>query len=556
MRGKNEILVVDDIKMNRVTFTDILKDKFDIVEAENGEIALQKLAERKESIALIITDLMMPVMDGFTFLEEFGKVDSYKNIPVIVATTSDDMANECRCLELGAWDFIPKTFHPEIIRFRVLNAIDKSKVRVLEYDNLTGIYNHLKFFQITREMLDAAGSEDYAFVYLDIDRFTMINSFYGSAEGDRLICYLADAVKEVMESSFEKCTYGRIGGDVFGICLSYSKKEELLKMVETIKNKVKGHSVHYYLEISAGIYLISDKDMEVSMIFDRASMAAERCKGQYMVHNAFYTNEMDAWLQREQRIINEMDTALIEEQFVVYLQPKYELEKLTPYGAEALVRWQRPDGTLVPPGEFIPIFEKNGFIIKSDYYVWERVCRFIRRELDDGKSPAPISVNVSRVNLYNPKFLESLINLVEKYKIPPKYLNLELTESAFSDNTEMIQEAVDYLHRVGFTIMMDDFGSGYSSLNILKDINLDVLKIDMKFLSKGQAADSRGTKILEAVVRMAQALKMPVIAEGVEERQQVDFLSSLGCNYIQGYYFAEPMTIEQYKKLISNTAEQ
>lgn len=555
MRGKNEILVVDDIKMNRITFTDILKDKFNIVEAENGEIALQKLAERKESIALIITDLMMPVMDGFTFLEEFRKVDSYRNIPVIVATTSDDMANECRCLELGAWDFIPKTFHPEIIRFRVLNAIDKSKVRVLEYDSLTGIYNQQKFFQITREMLDASGDEEYAFIYLDIDRFTMINSFYGSAEGNRLICYLADAMREVLDASFEKCTYGRIGGDVFGICLSYNKKEELLKTAETIKNKVKSHAVHYYLEISAGIYLIGDKDMDISVIFDRASMAAERCKGQYMVHNAFYTNEMDAWLQREQRIINEMDTALIEEQFVVYLQPKYELEKLTPYGAEALVRWQRPDGTLVPPGEFIPIFEKNGFIIKSDYYVWERVCRFIRQELDAGDSPAPISVNVSRVNLYNPKFLESLINLVEKYKIPPKYLNLELTESAFSDNTEMIQEAVDYLHRVGFTIMMDDFGSGYSSLNILKDINLDVLKIDMKFLSKGQAADSRGTKILEAVVRMAQALKMPVIAEGVEERQQVDFLSSLGCNYIQGYYFAEPMTIKQYKKLIGSTAE-
>ncbi len=236
----------------------------------------------------------------------------------------------------------------------------------------------------------------------------------------------------------------------------------------------------------------------------------------------------------------------------MYFQPKYELERLTPYGAEALVRWQRPDGTLVPPGEFIPIFEKNGFIIKSDFYVWEKVCQFIRRELDGGRCPAPISVNVSRVNLYNPKFLETLINLVEKYKIPPKHLNLELTESAFSDNTDMIQDAVDYLHRVGFTIMMDDFGSGYSSLNILKDINLDVLKIDMKFLSKSKMADSRGTKILEAVVRMAQSLKMPVIAEGVEEREQVDFLCSLGCDYIQGYYFAEPMSIDRYKKLIGS----
>ncbi len=552
MRGKNEILVVDDIRMNRVTFTDILKDKFDILEAENGEIALQKLAERKETIALIITDLMMPVMDGFEFLEEIRKVDSYRNIPVIVATTSDDMANECRCLELGAWDFIPKTFHPEIIRFRVLNAIDKSKVRVLEYDSLTGIYNQQKFYQITREFLDTAGDANCAFVQFDIERFTMINSFYGSGEGNRLICYLADAIKETLDGASARYTYGRIGGDVFGACLSYDTKESLMELVEAVKTKVKCHSVHYYLEVSSGIYLIEDKDMDVAVIHDKASMAADRCKGQYMMHNAFYTKEMDTWLLREQRIINEMDTALAEEQFVVYFQPKYELERLTPYGAEALVRWQRPDGTLVPPGEFIPIFEKNGFIIKSDFYVWEKVCQFIRRELDGGRCPAPISVNVSRVNLYNPKFLETLINLVEKYKIPPKHLNLELTESAFSDNTDMIQDAVDYLHRVGFTIMMDDFGSGYSSLNILKDINLDVLKIDMKFLSKSKMADSRGTKILEAVVRMAQSLKMPVIAEGVEEREQVDFLCSLGCDYIQGYYFAEPMSIDRYKKLIGS----
>ncbi len=310
MRGKNEILVVDDIRMNRVTFTDILKDKFDILEAENGEIALQKLAERKETIALIITDLMMPVMDGFEFLEEIRKVDSYRNIPVIVATTSDDMANECRCLELGAWDFIPKTFHPEIIRFRVLNAIDKSKVRVLEYDSLTGIYNQQKFYQITREFLDTADDANCAFVQFDIERFTMINSFYGSGEGNRLICYLADAIKETLDGASARYTYGRIGGDVFGACLSYDTKESLMELVEAVKTKVKCHSVHYYLEVSSGIYLIEDKDMDVAVIHDKASMAADRCKGQYMMHNAFYTKEMDTWLLREQRIINEMDTAL------------------------------------------------------------------------------------------------------------------------------------------------------------------------------------------------------------------------------------------------------
>ena len=259
-------------------------------------------------------------------------------------------------------------------------------------------------------------------------------------------------------------------------------------------------------------------------------------------------------MQREQQIINEMDTALEEKQFVVYFQPKYELDGYTPRGAEALVRWKKPDGTMVSPGEFIPVFEKNGFIIKLDYYVWDQVCQLIATALRAGRKPDPISVNVSRVNLYNPNFLESLVNLVEKYRIPPEYLHLELTESVFSDTENVILNAVNYLHKAGFTILMDDFGSGYSSLNVLKDIDLDVLKIDMKFLSKGKD-DGRGEKILAAVIQMAKALDMPVIAEGVEEKKQVQMLKRLGCNYIQGYYFAKPMPQEDYERLARKSHE-
>ena len=259
-------------------------------------------------------------------------------------------------------------------------------------------------------------------------------------------------------------------------------------------------------------------------------------------------------MQREQQIINEMDTALEEKQFVVYFQPKYELDGYTPRGAEALVRWKKTDGTMVSPGEFIPVFEKNGFIIKLDYYVWDQVCQLIATALRAGRKPDPISVNVSRVNLYNPNFLESLVNLVEKYRIPPEYLHLELTESVFSDTENVILNAVNYLHKAGFTILMDDFGSGYSSLNVLKDIDLDVLKIDMKFLSKGKD-DGRGEKILAAVIQMAKALDMPVIAEGVEEKKQVQMLKRLGCNYIQGYYFAKPMPQEDYERLARKSHE-
>lgn len=549
MKTKTHILIVDDSKFNRMTFADILKDDYAIFEAENGREALNILARKSNCIALIILDLVMPEMDGFEFLKIYQQTEAYRYIPVIVATANDDTENESKCLQLGAWDFIPKTFQPDIIRFRVLNAIDKSKVRFLEYDSLTGIYSQQKFYQLTREMLDSSFDEEFAFIHFGIDRFKMINALYGAAEGDRLICYVAYAIKMTMDE-YGKSTYGRINGDIFGICMAYKQIKDIYNILEQIKARVRKHVVNYYFETCAGIYLIQDREMEVDAIFDNASIAATQCKENYMIHEALFTKEMNDKVKHEQSVIDEMSKALDEGQFIVYFQPKYDLEGYNPGGAEALVRWRKPDGTIVSPGEFIPIFEKNGFITKLDFYVWEKVCQFIRQELDEGREPAPISVNVSRVNLYNPNFLESLIDLVEKYKILPRYLHLELTESAFSDSAERIQDAVKYLHKAGFTILMDDFGSGYSSLNVLKDVDLDVLKIDMKFFSKG-GTQEKGAKIIEAVIKMAEALDMTVIAEGVEDKEQVEFLTKVGCDYIQGYYFAKPMPEEQYKKLIN-----
>ena len=554
MRGRNTILIVDDNRLNRASIRDTLGDQYEIIEAGNGKEAFDILKKQEKSIALIILDIIMPEMDGFAFLEQFQKIEEYKYIPVVVATVNDDQENERRCLALGAWDFVPKSNHPEVMQFRVKNAIGRSQVRLLEIDSLTEIYSQPKFYQMTREMLDRAEDEKFAFIHFDIERFKIINATQGTQEGNRLICRVADAIKEEVEE-YGKGTYGRVSGDVFGICLPYEDLEDVRAAVKRISRRVKEHTTHYYLETCAGIYPIEDREMEIPVIYDNAAIAAGQCKGKYMMNVAFYTKELKDQMMLEQRIIDEMDTALSEEQFIVYYQPKYELEQMTPYGAEALVRWRRPDGSLVSPGDFIPVFEKNGFIIKLDYYVWERVCRFIKSELDAGREPAPISVNVSRVNLYNPKFLESVINLVEKYQIPPKYLNLELTESAFSDSADVLQEAVRHLRRAGFTILMDDFGSGYSSLNVLKDVELDVLKIDMKFFSKGET-EEKGAKIIEAVIRMAESLDLTVIAEGVEEKHQVEFLTDLGCDYIQGYYFAKPMPLTDYCKLIGTSMDE
>lgn len=533
---------------------DVLRSDYDILEACNGKQALEILSRKRAQISLIMLDLMMPVMDGYEFLEMYRKRKEYSYLPVVVCTTEDDPEREQKSLELGAWDFVLKNSSPGIMRLRAGNAIEKSKVRFLEYDFLTGIYGQQKFYQVTRELLDQRAGANFAFIHFDIDRFRIINTLYGSKEGDRLIHFVAGAIRKVM-TAYGRGTYGRLGGDVFGMCVPYEDGAAIYHILEGIRAEIRKHSVHYYLETCAGIYLVDDPDMEVAAMHDNAEIAAAQCKGQYMVHDVLYTEEIGQKVLREQHIIDEMDAALAEQQFIVYFQPKYQLKKMAPYGAEALVRWKKPSGEIVLPNEFIPIFERNGFITKLDYYVWEKVCQFIDSELSQGRNPAPISVNVSRVNLYNPDFMDSLIDLIHRYHIPPHYLNLELTESVFSEDAELIQRAVNYLHDAGFTILMDDFGSGYSSLNILKDVDLDVLKIDMKFFSKGNTAE-KGAKIIEAVIRMAESLDMMVIAEGVEEKHQVDFLNDLGCDYIQGYYFGRPMSQDQYEKLTNHDEEE
>lgn len=554
MGRRKYVLIVDDCQQDRMAVADVLRSDYDILEACNGKQALEILSRKRAQISLIMLDLMMPVMDGYEFLEMYRKRKEYSYLPVVVCTTEDDPEREQKSLELGAWDFVLKKSSPGIMRLRAGNAIEKSKVRFLEYDFLTGIYGQQKFYQATRELLDQRAGANFAFIHFDIDRFRIINTLYGSKEGDRLIHFVAGAIRKVM-TAYGRGTYGRLGGDVFGMCVPYEDGAAIYHILEGIRAEIRKHSVHYYLETCAGIYLVDDPDMEVAAMHDNAEIAAAQCKGQYMVHDVLYTDEIGQKVLREQHIIDEMDAALAEQQFIVYFQPKYQLKKMAPYGAEALVRWKKPSGEIVLPNEFIPIFERNGFITKLDYYVWEKVCQFIDSELSQGRNPAPISVNVSRVNLYNPDFMDSLIDLIHRYHIPPHYLNLELTESVFSEDAELIQRAVNYLHDAGFTILMDDFGSGYSSLNILKDVDLDVLKIDMKFFSKGNTAE-KGAKIIEAVIRMAESLDMMVIAEGVEEKHQVDFLNDLGCDYIQGYYFGRPMSQDQYEKLTNHDEEE
>lgn len=555
MTRKHTILVVDDARHNRTALREILNDNYIVLEAENGQNALAVLEEKYQAVTVIILDLIMPDMSGLELLEIFHRDARYQNIPVIAMLRGINDEIECKCLEYGAWDFMRKPYDPTIVRFRVKNVIERSQMRVddelkyrAEYDVLTGILNKSKFFYNTRNMLNIFGTEDFAFIRIDIEKFQLINSFFGMDEGDNLLKYMADYLQNV-EKEYRYITYGRIEADIFAVCFSYKSEKEITDFVKKFTNQMEKYPLDFGITPFFGVYLVKNRDLSINEMYDKANLASKNCKGNYIQNYFFYTKEMSEEIIKEQHIINNMKNALKNEEFVLYLQPKYELQRNSIAGAEVLVRWITADGRMISPGEFIPVFERNGFILKLDQYVWEKTCQLLAGWRDEGSKIFPVSVNISRVSLYNPKIVDVICGLTEKYNIPPEWLQLELTESAYTGNPKAIKEMMEQLQKKGFSILMDDFGSGYSSLNVLKDIAVDVLKIDMKFLD-GSGDDGRSENILASVVRMAKWLNMPVVAEGAERKEQVSFLHSIGCEYVQGFYFARPMPVKEYEKLL------
>lgn len=549
---RERILLVEDHPVNRAVIIKILSDSYEVVEAENGRAALDHLASAYPSVSGILLDLLMPVMNGLEFLKVYSQTPAYANIPVLVATSAQDGSDEKECLKLGAWDFIRKPIDADLLKLRLKNTIGRSQnalsnqIRhMAEHDELTGLYNRKQFLSVTRRMLDETDSgQVYALIHVDVKRFRLVNSFFGASAGDALLKFLAEQLREQF-APIHQCTLGRLEADVFCACAPLNK-DQIAAMAAQLQRQFATYRANYYQELSFGVYCIADRTTPVEAMCDCAGEAAKLTKNGFQSPVVYYQQTMSEAAVIEQKIMSEAQAALDSEQFEVYLQPKYDLARKCVYGAEALARWKHPARGLISPGQFIPIFEKNGFIAKLDFYMWERTCRLLRKWSDAGLNPDPVSVNISRVNMYNPHLVEILRALVGKYSLSPSLLNLELTESAYMDNPEQMKKTVEKLKKAGFVIMMDDFGSGYSSLNTLKDVPIDVLKVDMRFLP-ANSSDSRSERILASVIRMAGWLGLDVIVEGVETKGQLDFLESVGCGYVQGFYFAKPMPAEEYE---------
>lgn len=423
----------------------------------------------------------------------------------------------------------------------------------LGIDKLTGLLNTEYFSKAVEQCIrkdpEGVANGDYAIIYFDILKFKAVNDIFGAKEGDRLLKYIADITQEVANEGDYLC---HLGSDKFAI-FTKSTKNDIEANIEKLFERISQYNLHFEIVCSVGVYITGQEELTVDLMIDRAVLAQSVIKGSYNNRYNYYTEELRKDMLGEQEIMAMMNTALVEKQFVVYFQPQYNHSTRTILGAEALVRWQHPEKGLISPGVFIPIFEKNGFIYQLDLYVFEQACAFLRKCIDTKTTVVPISTNFSRLDIFQPDFIEKLESIRKKYDIPVKYLHVEITESSIIGGSAHTNEIVRKLHKQGYTVAMDDFGSGYSSLNVLKDIDIDVIKLDMLFLAE-ETETNRGGTIVSSIVRMAKWLGMPVIAEGVETIEQADFLKSIGCDYVQGYLYSRPLPQEQYEEVVSKNS--
>lgn len=440
--------------------------------------------------------------------------------------------------------YLMKDEEATVIRMAmIVCAMEAEEVYRLQLaQNVTNDRTPTMFIKAANEVIRRNPFAKYALIQFDVARFKAINEMYGEAFGDEMLNYFIESLKVICN---ENQLYVRLTADVFMILLSYETKQDILDFVEEVNTNLLGYKDIAY-KLVFGVSYVEDVKERLRKYGDRAALARQSIKGNALQHVAFFEEGMKNTVLTGKYVEDHMEQALENGEFVMYLQPKYSIKEGKMVGAEALVRWMQPQKGMVSPADFIPLFEKNGFVTKMDAYIWEEACKIIRFWQDNGITPFPISVNVSRLHLKDNHFIDVLNQLVAKYQIPKKYLEIEITETAEAGN---LSNGIALLKENGYTLLMDDFGSGYSSLNTLKDTQFDVIKIDRGFLQDFISSE-RGQRIVEHTIQMTKSIGLDLVAEGVETKEQASFLSRCGCDTAQGFYYAKPMAVEEFNKLM------
>ncbi len=433
----------------------------------------------------------------------------------------------------------------ENMKSREIGTIaDDSGVVSKDRDHVTGLLNEKAFVNKARELMNNR-TKQWCIVSLDIEHFKLFDEWYGREQGDLLLAKIGSLLTEGGKKYNNLSGY--LGQDDFAILSDY-RLDDIKKLYNELHNLIvnSGFSVGFMPAI--GVYVI-EQGVDITDAIDRATIASAKAKTDIRNRIYIYDSEMHKNAEKEYKILSDFQTALKNDEITFYLQPQCRISTGKVVGAEALARWKKKNGEIVYPSDFIPVLEKYGFISELDLHLWEKVCQWIRGWIDKGHTPIPVSINISRADIMTIDVFGSLLEMTEKYNLPHKLVKAEITESAYIEATSLVSKLVNDLRNEGFVVLMDDFGSGYSSLNSFSNLSVDVIKLDAMFLNFKDADYQKGIHILESMVNMAKQISLPIIVEGVETKEQKEFLENLGCRYVQGYYFYKPMPIEDFEKL-------
>lgn len=544
VHAKRKILVVEDNELNREILSSFLEEEFEVLIAENGEEGLKILVEHYRELSVILLDICMPVCDGFEFLRRRNTDKILSTIPVIVMTGSNSQDAELQCLDLGAVDFIPKPYNIKIVMGRINSVIKLREsvqmITAVENDELTGVYTRQAFFYHTKKLMKLKPNERFHLVIADIRDFKLINSSYGEKVGDEILCYLAKTYTNMIKTGL----VSRYGSDQF-VCIAYGECDLSSETMTKLEKEIAGNAPIPNLMIKYGIYENIDKSLPVSVICDRGFMAIRSIRDNYECSVAYYTEKMKQKQMRDRELENRFESALRNGEFVAYFQPKYDVKTEKISGAESLVRWINPDGSMVMPGEFIPLYERDGLIVKLDEYIFRYVCEFQRERMENGEELIPVSVNLSRASIHHSGVAERYMEIIKENGIPFSCVPIELTETA-TLNRVVIRDFTERLVNAGFALHMDDFGAGYSSLITLSELPFDTMKID-KSLIDGISQQKGRIVVLQGII-LGHGLGMKVVAEGVESAEQVELLREMECDDIQGFYYSRPLPRDEFIK--------
>jgi len=526
-----------------------LQEDYALMFADTGEKAMALIRENHETLSLVLLDLNLPDMHGMEILRWVRSDKAMARVPVIVLTS--DKESEVESLSAGAMDFIPKPYPmPKVVLARVLRTIELSEdrdiLRSTERDSLTGLYNQEFFYRYAQQYDIHHKDEPMDAMVIDINHFHMINDRYGKAYGDELLKRTGEHIRDVVQE--DGGIVCRREADTFLVyCPHRASYAELLDAATVLLDSDGRGETRVRLRM--GVYSNVDKTMDIERRFDRAKLAADTVRNTFTKAIGIYDDSLRESEVFAEQLLDDFHSAIHEKQFLVYYQPKFNIQCETPMlsSAEALVRWKHPKLGMVSPGVFIPLFEQNGLIQELDNYVWQEAAMQVRDWKERLGVSVPVSINVSRIDMYDPLLVEKLVELVKNNGLTFDELLLEITESAYTGDADQIIQKVKQLRDHGFRIEMDDFGSGYSSLNMISALPIDALKLDMQFI-RTAFKDRKDTRLLEAVIQLAQTLELPTIAEGVETAEQLMALKGMGCEIVQGYYFSRPLPAAEFER--------